>query len=225
MSELHRQISVAIDAFSSGQVGSKVWLAQILEKLVPAYGHSEAHTIWIYGGWQGVLGFILLSRQGAQSDFLIERVRSFDLDAEATAIANILNENWVWREWQFRAFTADCNLIFRESERAGNASNAFRQENTEFGLSPTIVINTSVEHFSERLWFENLPKGTIVALQASDFEHEGVTKENRDAFASDQAFARAFSMSEHWFSGSLSFEYGESGSNWSFQRRMLIGRK
>lgn len=213
LSEVHRRVAVAVDAFSSGQVGSKIWLAQILEKLAPAYGHPGPHTVWIYGGWQGVLGFLLLSRQGATSDFVIERVRSFDLDAEAVEIANVLNENWVWREWQFRAFTVDCNALFGETEQ------------NEFGPPPTIVINTSVEHFSERTWFEQIPAGTLVILQATDFDHEGVAQEHTSEFRSDEAFAASYPMTNSWFSGSLTFEYGEGEKAWGFQRRMLIGRK
>ncbi len=221
MSENHRRVPVAVDAFSSGQVGSKLWLAQLLEKLAPAYGQAGPHTVWIYGGWQGVMGFLLLSRQGAGSEFLIERVRSFDLDHEATEIANVVNENWVWREWQFRAFTADCNDVIRwETSSEGSC---VKTEET-YGPMPTIIINTSVEHFADRTWFERIPKGTIVALQASDFEHDGVAHERAQDFTSDAAFAAAFPMGESWFSGSLLFEYGEGENAWSFQRRMLIGR-
>lgn len=215
--ENHRRVPVAVDAFSSGQVGSKLWMAQLLEKLAPAYGQPGPHTVWIYGGWQGVLGFLLLSRQGAGGEFLIERVRSFDLDPEATEIANVLNENWVWREWQFRAFTADCNDVLKDVSAEEACEPAY-------GPLPTVVINTSVEHFAERTWFERIPKGTIAVLQASDFDHDGVASEHAKEFQSDAAFAAAYPMGELWFSGSLSFEYGEGDKAWGFQRRMLIGR-
>lgn len=198
------------DAFSSGQVGSKLWLAQLLETLAPAYGQVGPHTIWIYGGWQGVMGFLLLSRQAGRSDFQIERVRSFDIDERATDVANSICENWVWREWTFRAFTADCDQL------GGR---------TEFGPPPTIVINTSVEHFENRSWFENIPEGTIVALQASDFEHEGTVSDGPSVglgvAQSDATFADAFPFRETWFTGALDFDYG----SWSFKRRMRIGRK
>lgn len=227
MSENHRHVEVAVDAFSSGQVGSKVWLAQILEKVAPAFGQGGPHTVWIYGGWQGVLGFLLLSRQGTSPDFYIERIRSFDLDEKATLIANTINENWVWREWQFRAFTADCNSLFREvpSSPEDPAAAVFVPALEDYGPSPTIVINTSVEHFADRTWFEQIPHGALVVLQASDFDHEGVASEHAKDFSSDAAFAKAFPLGEQWFSGSLLFEYGEGASRWSFQRRMLIGRK
>lgn len=203
------EISIARDAFSSGQVGSKMWLAQLLETLAPAYSAAGPHTIWIYGGWQGVMGFILLSRQASRTDFQIERIRSFDIDNQATEVANQICENWVWREWTFRAFTKDCDQL-----KHGELQPA---EQAEYGPSPTIVINTSVEHFDNRNWFENIPEGTIVALQASDFEHEGAVALAK----SDEAFAEAFPLREVWFTGALDFNYG----SWSFKRRMRIGRK
>jgi hypothetical protein len=198
------EILISRDAFSSGQVGSKMWLAQLLETLAPAYSASGPHTVWIYGGWQGVMGFILLSRQATRTDFQIERIRSFDIDESATLVANQICENWVWREWMFRAFTEDCDLLKPN-------------EPSEFGPSPTIVINTSVEHFDNRNWFENIPEGTIVAFQASDFEHDGAVALAK----SDEAFAEAFPLREVWFTGALDFNY----DSWSFKRRMRIGRK
>ncbi len=192
------------DAFSSGQVGSKIWLAQLLETLAPAYKSPGPHTVWVYGGWHGVLSFLLLARQAGRADFLIERIRSFDVDPDATNVANAICENWVWREWTFRAFTCDCDRLQPA-------------EGSEYGPPPTIVINTSVEHFENRNWFENIPEGTIVALQASDFDHEGAVSLAK----SDESFAEAFPLRETWFTGALDFAY----DSWGFKRRMRIGRK
>lgn len=193
---------VARDAFSSGQMGSKIWLCQVLEQMLLSRGVSAPQTVWVYGGWHGVLGFLLLSRQAP--GVAIERVRSFDIDPAVETPANLLCENWVWREWMFRAFTADCNAL-----KPG--------ENHEYGPPPTIVINTSVEHFAENTWFENIPAGTIVALQAADFDHHGASAPIR----SEAELRAAYPLAEEWFSGAMTFDYG----SWSFQRFMAIGRK
>lgn len=191
-------IQIPTDAFSSGQVGSKLWLCEKLEAICATRG-NQTGTIWIYGGWQGVLGFMLLSRAG----FADAKVRSFDLDPAGTDNANAICENWVWRAWQFRAFTQDCN----ELDPA--------QGMGDYGPPPTVVINTSVEHFERRAWFEKIPKGTIVALQASDFEHDGAVA----LFSTEAKLAEAYPMSETLFSGRLAFDYGD----WSFNRLMAIG--
>jgi hypothetical protein len=193
-SETPGTTAIAIDAFSSGQVGSKLWLCEELEKCpIP-----KQSTIWVYGGWQGVLGLMLLTRPR----FKEATVRSFDLDPRCADIANTLCENWVWRQWQFRAFTANCNELNLEVPG-------------EFGSLPSIIINTSVEHFADRVWFEKIPMGTIVILQASDFEHDGAVS----PFISEQQMREAFPLKEFFFSGKMKFDY----KTWCFHRLMLIG--
>ncbi|MDX9730230.1 MAG: hypothetical protein RBT63_00530 [Bdellovibrionales bacterium] len=192
--------SFANDAFSSGQVGSKLWLCQSLENVLKDQSDERRHVVWIYGGWQGVLGFMLLSRGNASLP--IQCVRSFDLDPACEKVANVLCENWVWREWQFRAFTKDCNELTPDTE-------------SEFGEKPTIIVNTSVEHFDDKTWFERIPKGTIVVLQASDFEHDGA----HSLYATKEQLAAAFPVSETLFLDQLRFDYG----TWGFNRQMLIG--
>lgn len=194
-------ISVAIDAFSSGQVGSKIWLCEELEKIW-SRGSSAEETVWIYGGWQGVLGFLILSRDSLTRH--VDSVRSFDVDPSCETVANTLCENWVWRKWKFRAFTADCNAL--DSSSGG-----------EFGKAPTVVINTSVEHFDDRAWFDKIPPGTLVALQASDFEHDGAVS----LYSTEEKFAQAFPLKETLFTGKLGFDY----EAWSFHRLMRIGRR
>lgn len=197
---------VAVDAFSSGQVGSKIWICEELEKIwslkSTTGSKGQTETVWIYGGWQGVLGFLILCR-----DFSTGRVgsvRSFDIDPSCEKAANTICENWVWRQWMFRAFTADCNSLDPASDG-------------EYGKSPTVVINTSVEHFDDRSWFEKIPSGTLVALQASDFEHDGAVS----LYSTEEKFAAAFPFQETLFSGRLNFDYG----TWSFNRLMRIGRR
>lgn len=198
------RFSVAVDAFSSGQVGSKIWLCEELEKIWSVKNASspkgQTETVWIYGGWQGVLGFLILNRDFSTAH--VRAVRSFDLDPACESVANTICENWVWREWMFRAFTADCNQL--DPSHGG-----------EFGEAPTVVINTSVEHFDDRAWFEKIPVGTMVVLQASDFEHDGAVS----LYDTEEKFADAFPFQKTHFSGRLGFDYG----SWKFNRLMRIG--
>ncbi len=195
----HSRVNLPIDAFSSGQVGSKIWLCEKLETVLEAeVAPGFRHTIWIYGGWQGVLGYTLLCRPA----FKNANVRSFDADAASTESANILCENWVWRDWQFRAFTSDCNKLAPDLNR-------------EFGDPPTIILNTSVEHFESNEWFQKIPEGTLVVLQASDFDHDGAVA----LFSDEQKFSDAFPLRKKFFVGKMQFKY----ETWSFNRLMLIG--
>ena len=70
------------DAFSSGQIGSKIWLCEELEKL-----NWSSELTYIYGGWHGITAFLLLSR----GKFQVKKIRSLDLDPTCEAIAEMIN--------------------------------------------------------------------------------------------------------------------------------------
>jgi hypothetical protein len=176
------------DAFSSGQVGSKIWLCEELEKL-----NWASSLTYIYGGWYGITAFLLLSR----GKFKVDKIRSLDIDPSCEAGADMINENWVWQDWKFKAFTQDCN-------------------NFE-GQYSDLVINTSTEHFNSTQWFDRLPKGTRVILQGNNMPH------NDHIIHSETLndFVKQYPLSEVVYKGEKSFVY----PSWSFTRYMVIGVK
>jgi hypothetical protein len=176
------------DAFSSGQVGSKIWACEQLELL----GWSSKLT-HVYGGWYGVLPFLLLSRQ----KFQVAQIRSFDIDPECEKVADMLNENWVFAHWKFKAFTADCN-------------------NSVDG-DPDLIINTSTEHFTSLDWFTKIPSGARVLLQGNNMDHS-------DHFVHSSCldeFVNHYPLSTVSYQGELDFVYPD----WKFTRFMVIGTK
>jgi hypothetical protein len=134
-------MNVDKDAFSSGQIGSKIWLCEELERT----GWQSEKT-YIYGGWYGITAFLLLSR----GKFDVKKIVSIDLDEQCEPVADMLNEYWVWQEWKFKAITGDVGLIIPTGD---------------------LVINTSTEHFDDMNWFHNIPKGTRVAFQGNNMPH------------------------------------------------------
>jgi len=137
-----KHFNIHQDAFSSGQVSSKIWLCEELERT----GWTSKETA-IYGGWLAITAFLLLSR----GKFEVEKIRSYDQDSACEPIADMINENWVWQDWRFEAVTADCNSIYSAAD---------------------LVINTSTEHFSSNQWWTNLPEGTRVVLQGNNMNHD-----------------------------------------------------
>jgi len=131
------------DAFSSGQITSKLWLCRELEKL----NHVSKET-WIYGGWYATTAFLLLSRENYQ----VNNIRSFDADSGCESIADMINENFLCQNAKFKAYTKDCNTI---SE-----------------VYADCIINTSTEHFDSNDWFDNIPAGTLVVLQGNNMNHD-----------------------------------------------------
>lgn len=178
------------DAFSSGQITSKLWLCEELENLF-----DRIDRIWIYGGWYGTTAFLLKSR----NNISIDKIRSWDLDPSCEKIADTINENWVWQEWAFKAYTGDCNEL-----------------QPALGC-PDLIINTSTEHFDRMDWWERIPKGMIVALQGNNMPHEDhcVYSDTLDTFV------KTYPLSNLMFSGQKDFKY----ETWGFSRFMVIGKK
>lgn len=137
--------SVDADAFSSGQIGSKIWLCEELEKLF-----DSVDKIWIYGGWHGIAAFLLNSR----GNIKIGHIRSYDVDPACEPVADMINENWVIDNWKFKAKTQDCNKLDLDWN------------------GPDLIINTSTEHFDSMEWWNNIPNGTTVALQGNNMLHD-----------------------------------------------------
>jgi hypothetical protein len=163
------------DAFSHGQISSKLWLCQELEQLA-----WTSNTTHVYGGWYGLVSFLLLSRE----KFQVNRIESFDLDVSCEHMANLINENWL-RQGKFKAYSEDCN-----GPMLG---------------SPDLIINTSTEHFSSLAWFDKIPKGTRVAVQGNNMPHDDHVVHSNSL----TDFAKQFKLADVAYSGSKDFKYPE----------------
>jgi hypothetical protein len=172
------EVSFAIDAWSQGQVRSKMWLLETLEPLARNDRHSQ---IWILGGWYGLLAFMLFTRNQIQPHL----VTSFDIDPDANKKAEVLNNSWAFDPIRFTAKTADCMKL-------------------DFQLNkPDVVINTSCEHFPSS-WSEALPAGILVALQSTDMPHS----EHVFGVKSLKEFLSQYDIfSQVLYSGEMHFKY------------------
>jgi len=175
------------DVFSSGQVSSKVWLCEELERT-----RWTSDETAIYAGWYGLTAFLLLTR----NKFKVNRIRSYDIDPACEPMADMINENWVWQNWKFKALTADCLKHITTAD---------------------LVINTSTEHFETMEWFENIPYGTRVVLQGNNMKHDDHVVYTKTL----QDFVTKYPLSEVNYQGSLHFVYPD----WNFRRYMQIGVK
>ena len=184
---MDKMYSLNKDAFSSGQIGSKIWLCEQLEQ-----ANFKSKETAIYGGWYGLLAFLLLSR----GKFQVEQIKSYDIDQSCEAIANMINQNYVFQSGKFQAFTEDCNNL---------------------NTSADLIINTSTEHFEKLDWYKNIPLGTIVALQGNNMEHI----EHVMCAKNLEEFCDRFPVSKLIYKGQLDFNY----TDWGFSRFMIIGIK
>lgn len=135
-----------LDAFWAGQLNSKLWLVDELNKLV-----NSNSNVYVFGGWVGVLSSILFQC----STFKINKIRSIDLDSWCEKVADDVCKIHEMNEWRFKARTADMSIY-----------------EYEWGISPDIVINTSAEHVTQATydqWYEKIPANTTVVVQGNNF--------------------------------------------------------
>ena len=173
--------NIEFDAWSSGQVGSKIWLCEELEKI-----SIDLSNIWILGGWYGILSFLLLSRNN------INQIRSFDIDLNCEKIADNINKLWLIDNWKFKAVTKNINTLNYTSQ--------------EFGFVPKIVINTSTEHIFGNEWFHNIPSGTLTIIQSTNQKHS----DHYFCVNTVDELIERYKISSLLFAGTKEFTYPDS---------------
>jgi hypothetical protein len=189
-----------VDAFSIGQLKSKMWLIENLP--------SNLGLVFICAGWYGTLAHFMFER--ARDKFT--KIRSFDIDNNCASIADTLNRSWVMDQWQFKASTLDIVDMKYPTVYKTHRSNNTSLELVEM---PDTIINTSCEHivnFSQ--WYENIPSGVMVILQSNNFFE---IPEHINCSSSLEAFAEQTPMSLVLYQGELDLT--------KYKRYMRIGIK
>lgn len=132
-----------LDAFWQGQIRSKEWLIEELQK--QKHNVKDWPSIDIHGGWVGVLASMLF-----QSKMYISSIRSVDIDPECQDIALTMNQLEV-EAGKFRAITANMCEIRSDAD---------------------IIINTSFEHISQddyELWLSGIRQDSLIILQSNNY--------------------------------------------------------
>lgn len=188
-----------MDAWSDGQVGSKLWLCQSLENHFSNLS-NEGITIWIYGSWYGTLAYMLLSRERLN----IRKICCFDIDKKANEIAYKVLDHWRCQGVSIEIYDQDCQKL--------DGANSLYQSSR-----PDLIINTSCEHMKDYDWWRNIPSGQLVALQSTDMKHP--THINNVMCIQD--FKDKTKMSKIMVESVKEFAY----PTLQFKRFMLIGEK
>jgi hypothetical protein len=192
--------SALVDAYSLGQLKSKLWLIENLP--------DDMGDVFIVAGWYGTLASLMFDR--CRDKF--EKIRNFDIDESCAPIADNLNRPWVMDGWQFKASTMDIHDMKYPTTYTTYRANGTSIDITEM---PNTIINTSCEHihnFDD--WYESIPKGTLLVLQSNNYfdlpEHVNCS-ENLDLFN------KSIHMPEVLYLGELSLS--------KYKRFMKIGYK
>jgi len=188
-----------MDSVSDGQLDSKQWLVDQLQKY-------ELGNIFLCGGW---LASMLHDHQSLK----FTRCISFDLDPTCKPIAEIIHRGLLMDGWKFLAFTQDIhNINYRSQLLQVTRANGTTVDIT---VSSDTIINTSCEHienFSD--WWDLIPNGKLIAVQSNNgFDVPG----HVNCVTSLVDFAKQTPMNEVYYEGEKDMP--------KFTRYMRIGRK
>lgn len=192
--------TVMTDAFSLGQLKSKLWL---IENLPDNLG-----TVFICAGWYGTLASLMFEKCRDKFD----KIRSFDIDKTCAPIADTMNRPWVLDEWQFKASTLDIMNMEYPTVYTTHRANGTEVELCEM---PDTIINTSCEHLEDfTKWYKKIPSSKLVILQANDY-HE--IDEHVNTYNTLEEFSASAPMSTVLYEGELALP--------KYTRFMKIGFK
>lgn len=177
------------DCFSRGQLKSKIWLVNELEKISIDLG-----TVFLCAGWYGTLATMLF-----ESRLNIEKIRSFDIDESTEKIAEIFNRPWVIDNWKFKPVIQDiCDINFNE--------HAYIVKKTDGDFetlydSPDTIINTSCEHINNfEQWYDKIPSGKLVVMQCNDYKE---IEEHVNTHDTLESFVKQTPLETELYSGEL----------------------
>ena len=197
------------DAFSRGQVQSKIWLVQELSKIKTDYD-----MIYILAGWFGQLSFYIDAEK-----INYNKIRVMDIDPIACEVSdkifNISNlENYKVKSveldltdpsWLART---GCEYTLKNYNN-GNES----KEKT----NPDLIINTSAEHFHEdwyhKFIYRPLKTKPLFVIQSNNLFD---VPEHVNCVHSVDHMKKKFPMTEILYEGELQLK--------GYKRFMLIGR-
>lgn len=161
--KLHNDKNFNKDCISRGQVQSKTWLIEELQKINPKI--YDLGTVFLCAGWYGTLATMLF-----ESKIKIKRILSFDIDESCIKIAEMFNKPWYEKQWKFKALKKDIMEIDYNSLDWNFWSTKNNRMSYTITDTPDTIINTSCEHIKDfDKWYAKIPAGKLVILQSNDY--------------------------------------------------------
>lgn len=147
------------DMLSQGQIASKAWLLETVDRLDLDLGDTL-----VVGGWAGLLSLALLTQMPERCG----RVATLDIDVEAARAADLLLRAFVMDDLRAVSTLGDAMALEPSDLRLTRV----RSDGSRVPLrlrTPRTVVNTSWEHLdAPEAWFERLPAGRLIIVQAHD---------------------------------------------------------
>lgn len=163
-------------SFTDDLVISKFWLISKVGKI-----QKKFNIIYVLGSWYGNLSLLLTKN----SNIKYKKIINVDIDQDVVLTGNNLAKK-LKVDNKIKSIDKDANFIHYKENNLSN-----------------LVINTSVNDMKNNGWFDNIPLGTLVALQ------------NRDETLDE------FKFTEKLYSGKRELKDPET----EYTRYMVIGYK
>lgn len=173
-------------SFTHDLTKSKVWLIEELAKI-----NERVGTVYILGSWFGNLALYMKLHPAVKTERIINVETDPKFLKQSKRMLDHIGAACVDH------MQADANDI--DYRKLGDNG---------------VVVNTSLTDMPGREWFDNIPKGTLVALQARDHDPG-------QQFHSTQDILDKFPMREVLYQGELDLQDPET----DYTRFMVIGRK
>ena len=197
------------DAFSKGQVQSKIWLIEELEKIKK----DDLGNVLILAGWFGqFISYI--------DNFKFNQARIIEIDKPACIVSDrIFNIDHI-EGHKVKSVLADINSL-ELSKNGYNLDVKKYHSDEDIGYTqqflPDVIVNTSSEHMSEdwffQLKFKKLKSNPLVIIQSNNlFDIE----EHINCVHSVEHMKKKYPFEEILYEGEIEL-YG-------YKRFMLIGR-
>lgn len=187
-----------IDAFKHGPVTSKLWLCTELEKIIDKFDYKNP-TVYIFGGWINVLGFMLQVRRPNY----YKEINSYDIDSESSRLSDNICDAWRFDSSKINNITVDVSTLQIDPK------------------PESIFINCSIDQFEDTNWYNAIPENSIVCLQTTTIPIVGapwrITQETKNM--SD--LLNKYPMSLIYFTGEKELPLADH----TFTRLMAIGTK
>jgi hypothetical protein len=213
-SQLHRYFKnknsssdIISDAFSKGQIQSKIWLTDELANIKDNY-----NNVLVLAGWYGQFKLIYSKKLN------YSLMRFVDLDRISCEISDSVFNLKELHKYKVKSVNADINgLTLHKNGYEWSVENFKDGSTYNEKFLPNLIINTSSEHMSEEWYnqirFKNLDSNPIVAIQSNNlFE----IPEHINCVHSTDHMKKKFPMKEILFEGELQLK--------GYKRFMLIGR-
>lgn len=199
---------VISDAFSRGQMRSKIWLTNELAALDQS---KRFKNVAIFAGWYGQLIEILTTR------FLFEKCRVVEIDKDACLQSDYNFNLSRLEEYKVKSINADINnLTLHNSGYEWNVENFKTNESYTEKFLPDLIINTSAEHMDtewfNQIRFKDWEQRPLVAIQSNNYFD---LPEHINCVHSIDHMKKIYPMSEIAYEGELQLK--------GYKRVMLIG--